>query len=195
MQTDVESNLYPTKPTPAPIRSHEPKPRKTRPNNRRLEVPNLPINFTSDTTSDADLPRVSSVRQVIVPIPEEMRIKLGEYARKAQKPESSSMRAASQSHSGRNTPHRSAEKRLTDLDPVSNTYDLSESSRRHKPDHLPRIGSQNSELSGVNSEILANFKPDESARRKSRNRARYLDDSVFNDKSKSEEKSDESIKY
>ncbi len=195
LSKDVETNSYPFKPTPAPTRSHEPKIRKTRPNNRRIEVPNLPINFTSDTTSDVDVARMPSVRQVIVPIPEEMRIKLGQYARDSQQQETLSGRVGNHSNrenSGRNTPHRSVEKRLTELDSVSKTYEPSEFSRRHKLDSLPRIDSQKNEMPGVSSAILANFEPAESVR-KNRKKERYLDDSVLDNNGKTEEKSDDSI--
>lgn len=173
----------------------------------------MPINFASDNTnSDADLPKViPTQRQIIVPIPEEMRIKLGQYAKHQTSLDTQEIQ------SDRKTPRSTrtglgdraiSGRTITNLDstPIPNSeylkhqnqeitsYDLIESARKHKPDNLPTIYNQRSETP----EILANFKPESSSRKSARkSRRRYLDDSVFNESVKSKEKLDidDEIKY
>lgn len=125
------------------------------------------------------------MRQVIVPIPEEMRIKLGQLNKSKSHLEQDdknkiSGRSLNNAMEQPDTyyPEHYNKKKLVNQE----SYDVSESERRTETSNLPSVYKKRDETP----EILANFKPEPSTRRK-RQRARYLNDTTFNDTTKEDE--------
>ena len=177
---DIESNESSPR-VPAIMYSHEPKPRRTRPNNRRrIEVPHLPMSFSDNTSDASEAPRTTSVRQVIVPIPEEMRIKLGQFALKSNQigsvlpstPNSQTVTAV-----GEDLTPQSEYSNKKKVMSSNDSYDIviASSRQNQKPNNLPSIENTRREMS----EILKNFKP-ELSNRQTEQKKNNLDRS-FND--------------
>lgn len=148
-----------------------------------MEVPHLPISFSDNTSDASEAPKTTSVRQVIVPIPEEMRIKLGQYAQKGNQvgavmpttPKSQRVTAVGEDL----TPRSEYSHKKRHVMSSNDSYDLVIASMKqnHKPDHLPSIDNPRR----ATPEILKNFKPQEQvSNSRQGNSDRQLDKS-FND--------------